>query len=336
VRGAACLCWLACGGAWLTSCGGAEPDGEPAFIDLVEDGANPSGASPNGGNAPSGSGSPVSGLPTDDAAPTVSGGRCTKVDFLFVVDNSLSMLEEQTALINSFPGFMQVVEDALGASDFHVMVVDTDAGDGRDAIAALLGQQGLDPCGPTLGAGRRQSQAGQDCGLANQRRYMDASQANLTAAFSCVAQVGTLGNPLETPVDAMLASIGPALNGPGGCNAGFLRDDAILVVTLIGDEDDGVSSGDPALWRDALVRAKGGNQESIVFLGLIGSDANPGATATCAEESDADPAPRLRSLIQSFPHGSIGDICSPEYAPFFADTVSVIDTACDEFDPVIR
>jgi hypothetical protein len=105
---------------------------------------------------------------------------------------------------------------------------------------------------------------------------------------------------------------------------------------LIGDEDDGVSGGDPTAWRDALVRAKGGHEDSIVFLGLIGSDASTGATATCAEDDDADPAPRLRSLIQSFPHGSVGDICSPEYAPFFAQTVSVIDTACTEFDPIIR
>jgi hypothetical protein len=316
----------------LVACAGARPDGDPAFVDLTaRDPASGAGQNTarNGGD-PS---SPVTGLPTDDGATAVSQG-CTKVDFLFVVDNSLSMLEEQTALVNSFPRFMTVVEETLGASDFHVMVVDTDAGDVRDAIAALLGQGG-DACGPTLGAGRRQSQSGADCGLSSSQRYLDASQADLTAAFSCIAEVGTLGNPLEAPVDAMLASVGPSLNGPGGCNAGFLRDDAILVVTLIGDEDDGVSSGEPAEWREALVGAKKGSPESIVFLGLIGGQPTSGASSSCVE-SDPDPAPRLHSLIESFSFGTVGDICASDYAPFFADAVSVIDTACADFIPVIR
>jgi hypothetical protein len=320
--------------AWLLACGGTEADGDPLFVDVVGEGTAGSGSGPGGGAPSPGSGAPVTGLPTDDA-PVERAQGCAKVDFLFVVDNSLSMLEEQTALVNSFPGFMGVVEDTLGASDFHVMVIDTDADNLRDALSALLGQGG-DTCEPTLGAGRRQSQAGQDCGLATGQRYLDGSQSNLTGTFSCVAEVGTLGNPLEAPVDAMLASVGPALNGPGGCNAGFLRDDAILVVTLIGDEDDGVSSGDPASWRDALIGAKGGSDASIVFLGLIGAESSAAmASPTCGDEAP-DPAPRLQSLIESFPFGTVGDICASDYAPFFAQSVSVIDTACDDFQPVLR
>jgi hypothetical protein len=318
---------------WIAGCAGAPADREPTFVDLAGDGPA-SSAVANGSGSSQGSGSPVNGLPTD-SAPVEQGGRCTKVDFLFVVDNSLSMLEEQTALVKSFPGFMTVVEQTLGAGDFHVMVVDTDASDVRDAISALLGQS-TDACGPTLGAGRRQSQSGQDCGLEGDRRYLDSSQVGLETAFSCIAEVGTLGNPLEAPVDAMLASIGPSLVGPGGCNEDFLRDDAILVVTLIGDEDDGVSSGEPAVWRDSLVQAKGGSDTSIVFLGLIGGEPTAGASVSCADGESPDPAPRLQSLIRSFSYGTVGDICAADYAPFFAQAVSVIDTACDDFTPIIR
>lgn len=319
--------------SWLVGCAGSPADGEPTFIDLADDGsASSTGA--DGSGASQGSGSTVSGLPTDPA-PVQPGGGCAKVDFLFVVDNSLSMLEEQTALVNSFPGFMSVVEQTLGAGDFHVMVVDTDAGDVRDAISALLGQS-TDACGPTLGAGRRQSQAGEDCGLASDRRYLDSSQVELETAFSCIAEVGTLGNPREAPVDAMLASIAPSLVGPGGCNEDFLRDDAILVVTLIGDEDDAVSSGEPEVWRDTLVQAKGGSDSSIVFLGLIGGEPTAGASVSCADGESPDPAPRLHSLIQSFSFGTVGDICAADYAPFFAQAVSVIDTACEDFSPIIR
>ncbi|HTV17389.1 MAG TPA: hypothetical protein VMG12_01920 [Polyangiaceae bacterium] len=314
------------------ACAGETPDSAPAFVDLADDGANPpaAGASGSSSNSPS---TPVTGFATDDPVQPSAAGGCTKVDFLFVVDNSLSMLEEQTALVRSFPGFMDIVEQTLGAGDFHVMVIDTDAGGIGDAISTILGRG--DACAPVLGAGHRQSQSGEECGLEGTQRYLDTTQADLTTAFSCVAQVGTLGNPSEAPVDAMLASLAPAINAPGGCNAGFSRDDAILVVTLIGDEDDATSAGDPNAWRQALINAKGGSENSIVFLGLIGGDGNAAQSPACLA-SEVDAAPRLHQFIQAFPFGTTGDICAADYAPFFAEAVSVIDTACDDFTPIIR
>lgn len=323
---------LGVGVCWLLGCAGAKPDAEPAFVDIAS--ADPVSLPP----ASAGSASdpvpsaPVTGLASDDPIAAAPAGGCTKVDFLFIVDNSLSMLEEQTALVRSFPGFMSVVEQTLGASDFHVMVIDTDAAGVGDAIASLLGGSS-DACAPVLGAGRRQNQAGEECGLEANQRYLDTTQADLTTAFSCVAEVGTLGNPGEAPVDAMLASLAPTINAPGACNAGFSRDDAILVVTVIGDEDDVVSSGDPDTWRAALTAAKGGSASSIVFLGLIGGD---GSASSACSASEVDAAPRLHQLIRGFEFGSVGDICAADYAPFFADAVSVIDTACEDFTPIIR
>jgi len=318
----------------VLACAGDKPDESPTFVDLAADparGPAPGGASESPGTSPS---APVTGFATDDpVGPRTAATGCTKVDFLFVVDNSLSMLEEQTALVNSFSGFMNVVQQTLGASDFHVMVIDTDAGGIGDAISTFLGRS--DACAPVLGAGHRHNQAGEDCGIEGTQRYLDATQADLTGAFSCVAQVGTLGNPSEAPVDAMLASLAPAINAPGGCNAGFSRDDAILVVTLIGDEDDGTSAGDPASWRQALTLAKGGSETSIVFLGLIGADGTAAESNACAA-SEVDAAPRLHELVRGLPFGTTGDICAADYAPFFAEAVSVIDTACDDFTPIIR
>jgi hypothetical protein len=316
---------------WSFACGGEKPDAAPAFVDLADDGAP--GTPATGSNPNASPGTPVTGLATDDPAVGAPSVGCTKVDFLFVVDNSLSMLEEQTALIQSFPGFVSVVEQALGASDFHVMVIDTDAAGLGDAISLFLGRS--DACAPVLGAGHRHNQAGEECGLEGTQRYLDTTQADLTGAFSCVAQVGTLGNPSEAPVDAMLAALAPAINAPDGCNAGFLRDDAILVVTLIGDEDDAISSGDPETWRQALVATKAGSEDSIVFLGLIGGDGNAAQSSACIS-GEVDAAPRLHQLIQGLPFGSTGDICATDYAPFFAEAVSVIDTACQDFTPIIR
>ena len=318
----------------VLACAGEQSDESPRFVDLAA--GDPASTAPSGASPGASSGAPVTGLATDDPAvgsPGAAGAGCTKVDFLFVVENSLSMLEEQTALVNSFPGFMNVVEQTLGATDFHVMVIDTDAGGIGDALSAFLGN--TDACAPVLGAGHRHNQAGEECGIEGTQRYLDSSQPDLAGAFSCVAQVGTLGNPREAPVDALLASLAPAINAPGGCNAGFSRDDAILVVTLIGDEDDATSGGDPSAWRQALVNAKGGSDTSIVFLGLIGGDGSAAPSSACVA-SDVDAAPRLHELIRGFSFGTTGDICAADYAPFFADAVSVIDTACEDFTPIIR
>jgi hypothetical protein len=59
----------------------------------------------------------------------------------------------------------------------------------------------------------------------------------LTQAFSCIAQLGNLGCGFERPYD----SIEAALNKTNPQNAGFLRDDAFLLVLIISDEDDDVS-----------------------------------------------------------------------------------------------
>jgi hypothetical protein len=251
------------------------------------------------------------------------------------VDNSLSMLEEQQALIASFPRFVQVVEERLSSSDFHVMVIDTDAQNALDLLALVLLPAG-EPCAATLGAGRRSDFRGQDCGLPGARRYMDRSQQSLSAAFSCAAEVGTLGNPDEAPVSALLAAIAPDQNGAGGCNEGFLRDDAILVVTFIGDEDDAASPAGPVEWHDAIVQAKGGNQDSVVMLALSGGDAAaPPGLAECGLD-DAQPAPRLHQLVESFPFGSTGSVCAADYSPFFEQAVDAIDLACVTFVPTIR
>jgi hypothetical protein len=121
------------------------------------------------------------------------------------------------------------------------------------------------------------------------------------------------------------------LNGAGQCNEGFVRDDAILVVTIITDEEEnGDSVGNPASWAQALIDAKLGNEQAVVVLGLIGDIDLPGSPC---EDLDAMPSPRLRQFVSFFTNGVTGSVCAPDYAPFFLDAVSVIDTACDEFTP---
>jgi len=229
------------------------------------------------------------------------------------------------------------------AKDYHIMVIDTDAGNAFKQSCFIVCQllpvcEGYacnnlpkaEGCDAMLGTGLINDPNGKSCGVTFGKRFMVDAQPNLSSTFQCLAKVGTDGDGSERPMEAMIAAV-TSLNGAGACNEGFLRKDALLVVTFITDEeDDGQSKGTPAGWNAALVAAKVGAEKSIVVLGLIGDPDQP--NPVCGPDA-AEASPRLRSFAESFTFGSTGSICSPDYAPFFDASVSVIDTACQQFEP---
>ena len=296
----------------------SEPD---PIASAPEDDGSPSVPQPDG---------PLPGSFEVTPAPPPEKG-CTAVDLLFVIDNSDSMEDEQENLARSFSGFIHVVEEVLEAKDFHIMVVGT-GGDGEAEDDPTL-----DPrdCEEVQGAGRRLSFDGADCGIHGGLPFMTDAQENLEQAFSCVARVGTDGSAIEEPMDAVLAATSQALNAPGRCNAGFLRDNAILVVTFITDEEDRRSRGEPEEWRQLLLDRKYGNPDALVMLGLVGdNNLDAGLLGGPCRALDADGAPRLQRFVNSL-SGVLGSVCAPDYAPFFETAVSSIDTACDEFVPPV-
>jgi hypothetical protein len=273
---------------------------------------------------------------------------CKKVDFLFVIDSSPSMEDEQDNLLTSFPGFLDAISSSLEIDDFHLMVIDASEIDGGG-------------CDGTLGAGLRESAAGQDCMLSGDLRYATQDQPDLAATFSCMGARGFDGDPNERTMDSLTAAIGPLL-APGGCNEGFLRDDAVLVVTIITDEEDSPgdsqqdpsldgscepvdsdpnSNGDPGAWHDAVIAAKNGDADAMVVLALTGDcDAGGDCPGIAFDPFDddspvtgAEPAPRVREFASSFGFGSVGPVCAADYSGFFSDAVSVIASACDGFVP---
>ena len=140
-----------------------------------------------------------------------------------------------------------------------------------------------------------------------------------------------MGDGTERPMEAMVDAV-TTLNQVGQCNEGFLRDDAILVVTFITDEEDsGKSAGTPVSWKGDLVAAKNGDEDAIVMLGLVGDPDVP--NGTCAVMGSAEASPILRGFAESFNFGSWGSICALDYTPFFSAAVSTIDSACDNFKP---
>ncbi|MEM9691123.1 MAG: hypothetical protein AAGA56_01135 [Myxococcota bacterium] len=273
---------------------------------------------------------------------------CAAVDFLFIVDNSVSMRDQQAALIASFPSFMQTIESTLETSDYQIMVVDTDdvtrctpsnCTSGADRAHELCDEMGNYACTTTFGACDNTIGAGvvhpagdgasnRVCSLVGGNRYIVEGETDLAGTFGCMAQVGLAGHRRERPMDALVAAMAPDINAAGGCNEGFLRDEAILVVTFISDDENVEDAGMPQDWYDAVVTAKGGNEDSVVVLGLIppGTD-----TGDCGPERAGRHWSEFIDLWGD--RGLEASICSEDYDPFFQSAVAVIDETCEEFEP---
>src|SRR5687768_2216792 len=145
---------------------------------------------------------------------------------------------------------------------------------------------------------------------------MTDADAMLGSDFACVAEVGTYGDGNEQPMAAILAGAGSSLGAVGACNEGFVRDDAILVVTFITDEEDiEKSPGDPPDWKSGVVAAKNGNENAVVVLGLFGDTDQPGAICQpFMDETGAEPGVRLRQFTESFGgRGVTGSVCANDY-----------------------
>lgn len=304
---------------------------------------------------------------------------CDGVDFLFVVDSSISMYDEQQNLINSFPGFISAITDTLDLNDFHIMVVDSDSiylatfgivchacteeGCCTDWCTPIIyyyecSETGAAPyymcqewlsgdpqspnCDNLLGAGHTGSNENTVCSIEGGNRYLLGGQPDLNETFACIANVGIDGNGIERVMEAMVNSVGPWTE-QGACNDGFIRESAILVVTFVTDEDEDCaevgevcSEGTPETWKQALVDAKGGNQDAIVMLGVFGD--NDLSDGICQPQdpldgSGAQAAPLLREFTDSFgDHGHFCSVCLPDYSECFLEAVSTIDMTCEEFD----
>jgi hypothetical protein len=276
----------------------------------------------------------VLGLP--DAPPIEDG--CGAVDFLFVIDNSGSMYDEQVKLGANFPVFSQGIQSTLeNVTSYQVGVVATDAYVHNDA-----------PCGE-LGDLVISTEGGYDssnmvCGPYEDGHNFMTEADDLGTSFACAARLGSFGDGFEKPMEAMVRAVGDFHDGPGECNEGFIRDEALLVVVVITDEHDGIgdpegaaasSEGDPDSWYEAVVAAKGGIEQNAVVMSLINYHADDGdAPSPCVPTDPYSDGVNIKHFTQKFgDNGFVGGICQADYGPIFEQAIGVIATACDNFVP---
>jgi len=185
-----------------------------------------------------------------------------KVDILVVVDNSRSMEQEQRALAANFPLLIQQLMNPSdpvfhAVTDLNIGVVSTDLGSAGYPLSTcdsgMLGYAGGDD-----GCFRNTPAVGTSGCAAGYPSFLHRGPENVLAYgldqmgadFACVATLGTGGCGFEQQMEAARKAL-VEKTAVGGCNAGFLRDDSILAVLWVTDEED-CSVQDPTILNPAL------------------------------------------------------------------------------------
>jgi hypothetical protein len=320
--------WLAASLALAAGCGaaGGADSSSPG-------GSAGSDAAGSGGSDAGSSGVPVAGSGGGGAAG--NSGKfdgCFGVDVLFVIDNSGSMGSKQQALIQAFPGFAETMKQKLsGAVSYHVGVVTSDDYFSNKPGCQSIGDLVVKTGGP--------ESSNKDCGpFSGGKSYIDGTDPQLSSRFQCAAQVGAGGNDNERMMRGLLDAVNPARNAPGACNEGFARPDSLLILVLIADEDDAPdgacdplqgacmtgSGGTSTDWYNELLQHRGGVADNIVVLSLVNDK------GTCAGSIGA----RLKGFTLKFKNSAVGDVCSLDYAAFFAQALPIIGNACEKYTPI--
>jgi hypothetical protein len=195
------------------------------------------------------------------------------VDVLVMVDNSVSMMDEQTLLASNFPelirSLLQPVDavnnltnappadgkaDHVPVKDLHIGVISPDMGTGGKLVTgcsdSVDGDDGIlqhEPNPMVMGC---------DSAYPKFLAYGPTEESPPVRApgdpalpeiekmandFGCIATLGNEGCGFEQQLEAVLKALGYHAKDPpdgSGENSGFLRTDTILAVLVITDEED--------------------------------------------------------------------------------------------------
>lgn len=217
----------------------------------------------------------LGGCPNQDLAPlspcTVSAvsadvpvSGVDKVDLLFVIDDSGSMVEEQKKLAAQLPKLVGILTSGMKdngetfppVKDLHLGVVTSDMG----GAGIKIGETKCDTNGiNTFGRDgilldRSAGAEGACEGVMPGAHYLSyvpkksggPSADEIAESFKCLANVGTNGCGFEQQLEAMYKALAPdsvsfaaGTKGHGNReNKGFLRSDAVLAVIHVSDEED--------------------------------------------------------------------------------------------------
>ncbi|MFT5454106.1 MAG: hypothetical protein ACI9K2_000582 [Myxococcota bacterium] len=212
------------------------------------------------------------------------------VDVLFVIDDSCSMSEEQEALSVGFPGFFSLIE-VIG-DQYQIGVISTDM-DNPDKSGKLRESGGY--------------------------KWIDAETEDPFLVFEEMAGLGIEGSGIEKGIFATYTALETLADTD---NAGFLREDAALMVVVLSDEPDFTEDSDIRLadFRDWFASLKVDPEPGwLTFNGIVGPPPSGCSSAVGNAESGDG-----YIQIAEFTGGVLHSICETPYGPAFDAMVGAI------------
>ena len=272
-----------------------------------------------------------------------------QIDMLWVIDNSGSMCEEQDNLTRNIENFVNGLIEL--ESDFRFAVVTTDMRDtyhmGRfqntpatEASQVCEIQPNTSDCPSEL-----------PLVIESENYLVDGilNQEALQRDFRCIATVGTEGDGFEKGLMAAKAALSDDLLTTH--NAGFLREDAYLVIIFLSDENDCSDNyilprqnGNECEWRrDELVsvgeyaeffQSLKSDPSKVMVASIVAPDVGiyfdvpDPVQPSCNVESQGEGFSGYRyiELTDMFGDRGISDnICQPQYDPPLANIIQMIE-----------
>jgi hypothetical protein len=275
--------------------------------------------------------------------PTGQLEQCQKIDLVFVVDDSGSMSEEQTSLTTAFPKFAALLNEYRinNGQELDYRVAVTTTGRTVTTKTEFPPFPGLPPIPPQVMTEQGDNGAFRNTCEIN-RRWLERSDPSMADKFACRAKVGINGPSFEMPMLTTMMSLKERT--ADGTNAGFLRDDALLAVVMITDEDDcsrrddnfdsadtncGVMPQELVAFFDNLKGARNRWAAAVV--------AGPGPGTCMSDFGNAAEASRLKEFVTQANTGSavpgavFSSICDGDMAASLGQALSTFQAACDNF-----
>ena len=301
------------GAALAIACGSSAPDS--GFGSSGSSGTSgTSGASGTSGTNGSSSFGGTSGASGGvDAAPP---DECKKMDIVFVVDNSGSMAQEQTNLKDNFPAFIKVINEykTKSGQSLEYRVATTTSDDGKDKGAF------------TKGAGRG---ATAGCNPGPNRAWLERADGDVAGFFGCRAPGGTSGSSYERMLESGLLSVADRVKD--GTNGDFVREDALLAMVYITDEDEGGTENQPkrpVSAYPALYDAVKGGERGKWAAAVIAGETNCSSPGL----GNAAEAKRMKEFVTSVgKNGVFASICVGNLTEGLTKALQTFDQACKDF-----
>ncbi|MGB1275969.1 MAG: hypothetical protein ACPG77_09485, partial [Nannocystaceae bacterium] len=175
------------------------------------------------------------------------------------------------------------------------------------------------------------------CELAGNDRFISSTlEPDLLPALECITTVGYT-DAYSVVELGMVEAINPMMTKvPGGCNLGFLRDDALLVIVLFTPYSgfEGSSPvGNASEWAEKVYAAKFGDKDKVAVIGIV-RDFSQEEPTVCEKVGTL----LNQSLVEQFiniqmTHSILGSICAESYTPTLEDGMRLALELCGADPP---